>query len=40
MQERFTGLMLPLVKSSLPEFGPVFERYATDLKCEAEQASR
>ena len=37
MQERFSGLMLPLVRRSLPDFGPVFERYATDLKCEAER---
>ena len=29
MQERFSGLMLPLVEGSLPDFGPVFERYAT-----------
>ena len=39
MQERFSGLMLPLAKSSLPNFGPVFERYANDLKKEAEQHS-
>jgi hypothetical protein len=36
MEERFSGLMLPLVKGSLPDFGPVFERYANDLKREAE----
>jgi hypothetical protein len=36
MNERFSGLMLPLVKGSLPDFGPVFERYASDLKREAE----
>lgn len=36
MNERFTGLMLPLVKGSLPDFRPVFERYANDLKHEAE----
>jgi len=36
MQERFTGIMLPLVKGSLPDFGPVFERYANDLKRAAE----
>jgi hypothetical protein len=39
MEERFTGLMLPLVKRSLPDFGPVFERFATDLKHEAETGS-
>jgi hypothetical protein len=38
MKERFSGLMLPLVKRSLPDFGPVFERYAKDLKREAEHA--
>jgi|SRR5579862_1924320 len=32
MEERFSGLMLPLVKGAMPDFGPVFERYATDLK--------
>ena len=37
MEERFSGLMLPLVKGSLPDFGPVFERYALDLKRESEQ---
>ena len=37
MEERFTGLMLPFVKGSMPDFGPVFERYANDLKQEAER---
>ena len=37
MEERFSGLMLPLLRGSLPDFGPVFERYALDLKQEAEQ---
>ena len=32
MAERFSGLMLPLVSRSLPDFGPVFERYALDLR--------
>ena len=36
MEERFSGLLLPLVKRSMPDFGPVFERYASDLKDEAE----
>jgi hypothetical protein len=39
MEERFSGLVLPLVKGSMPDFGPVFERYAGDLKHEAEQAA-
>ena len=38
MEERFSGLMLPFVKGSMPDFGPVFERYANDLKHEAELA--
>ena len=38
MEERFSGLMLPLVKGSLPDFGPVFASYANDLKREAERA--
>jgi hypothetical protein len=39
MEERFSGLILPLVKGSLPDFGPVFERYASDLKNEAERVN-
>ena len=39
MEERFSGLMLPLLKGSLPDFGPVFARYANDLKREAERAN-
>ena len=37
MREVFTGLMLPMIKGSLPDFAPVFDRYAADLKlaCEA-----
>ena len=38
MKERFSGLMLPLAKRSMPDFGPIFARYATDLKQEAERA--
>lgn len=37
MEERFPGLMLPLIRGSLPDFRPVFERYALDLKRESEQ---
>lgn len=40
MQERFSGLMLPLIKGSLPGFRPIFERYANDLKREAERAAK
>jgi hypothetical protein len=39
MQERFSGLMLPLIKGSLPDFGPVFEQYALDLKREVERVT-
>jgi hypothetical protein len=40
MTERFSGVMLPLIKSSLPEFGPIFATYASDLKREAERATK
>lgn len=36
MAETFTGLMVPLVARSLPDFAPVFERYAADLRAAAE----
>jgi len=39
MEERFSGLMLPLVGRSLPDFKPIFERYASDLKNEAERSA-
>lgn len=39
MSEVFSGLMLPMIAGSLPDFGPVFERYAADLKTEAERSS-
>jgi hypothetical protein len=37
MTEAFRGLMLPMIKGSLPDFSPIFDRYAADLKqaCEA-----
>ena len=37
MVEVFRGLMLPMIKGSLPDFRPVFDQYAADLKlaCEA-----
>ncbi len=37
MEEVLAGIMLPLVKGSLPDFGPVFDQYAHDLKVEAER---
>lgn len=36
MVEVFTGLMLPMIAPSLPDFGPPFLRYAQDLKKEVE----
>ena len=36
MTEVFSGLMLPLAAGRLPDFEPIFERCAADLKQEAE----
>jgi hypothetical protein len=36
MKEVFSGAMLPLVRGSLPDFGPAFEAFARDLKRTAE----
>lgn len=32
MTETFVGVMLPLIAGSLPDFGPIFDTYAADLK--------
>lgn len=37
MVEVFRGAMLPMIKGSLPDFGPIFEEYAASLKREAEK---
>jgi hypothetical protein len=37
MREEFSGLMLPMIKGSLPDFKPIFEAYAEDLRREAER---
>lgn len=37
MSEVYTGLMLPMIAGSLPDFRPPFEQYVADLKREAEQ---
>ncbi len=37
MEERFSGLMFALFKKMLPDFRPIFEAYANDLKREAER---
>ena len=39
MKEQFSGLMLPMIKGSLPDFAPVFETYAEDLKRAAEASA-
>jgi hypothetical protein len=39
MKEEFSGVMLPMIKKSLPDFAPVFEAYAGDLKRAAEGGS-
>jgi uncharacterized protein YndB with AHSA1/START domain len=39
MHEAFAGAMLPMIKGSLPDFGPPFEQYAADLKAEAEKGT-
>lgn len=36
MHEVFRGLMLPMIAKTLPDFGAVFEQYASALKREAE----
>ena len=38
MVEVFSGLMLPMIAGSLPDFAPSFEQYAADLKRAAEQS--
>jgi hypothetical protein len=37
MSEVFSGLMLPMIAGKLPDFAPIFERYAADLKLAAEK---
>jgi hypothetical protein len=36
MTEVLSGLMVPMIRRSLPDFGPAFETYAADLKRAAE----
>ncbi len=36
MAEAMSGLMTPMVARSFPDFAPIFERYAADLKAAAE----
>ena len=37
MREHFSGFVFALVKGTLPDFRPIFEAYAGDLKREAER---
>jgi hypothetical protein len=37
MEEVFRGAMLPMIRGSLPDFGPVFDRFAADLKKACER---
>ena len=37
MEEKFSGLLFAMMKNRLPDFRPIFERYALDLKIEAEK---
>jgi hypothetical protein len=39
IDEVFQGLLLPLIAKSLPDFGAMFERTATDLKATAEAST-
>jgi uncharacterized protein YndB with AHSA1/START domain len=36
MSEELSGWMLPMIQGSLPDFAPVFEQYADDLRRAAE----
>jgi uncharacterized protein YndB with AHSA1/START domain len=38
MVERLGGLMLPMIKGSLPDFAPVFDQYVADLKAACEKS--
>jgi len=40
MTEVFSGAMLPMIRGSLPDFGPPFEAFARDLKRAAEGGRR
>ena len=39
MTEAFTGIMVPMIAGSLPDFRPSFEQYAADLKRKAESGA-
>jgi hypothetical protein len=37
MEEKFDGLIFAIIKNRLPDFKLIFEKYALDLKNEAER---
>ena len=39
MEERFSGVVFALTKGMLPDFRPIFEAYANDLKREAQRVA-
>ena len=39
MAEVYSGLMLPMISGSLPDFRQTFEQYFADLKNEAERTA-
>jgi hypothetical protein len=40
MKERFSGVLFATVKGHMPDFRPIFEAYAGDLKREAERIAK
>ena len=40
MQEHFSGLVFAMTKGMMPDFRPIFEAYANDLKRESERIAR
>ncbi len=38
MVEEFRGAMLPMIKRSLPDFGPIFDQYAADLRLAVQRS--
>jgi hypothetical protein len=39
MEEKFDGIIFAIMKNRLPDFKLIFEKYAMDLKSEAERLS-
>jgi hypothetical protein len=40
MEERFSGVVFALTKAMLPDFRPIFEAFASDLKREAQRIAQ